>query len=71
MFWHGGAVTCIDLAHAEPDRTQDDDRCSWLAIAAAVRSQAEALPAEARTELEQFADLLDGIALLKVADGER
>jgi hypothetical protein len=64
-------VTCIDFAHAEPERAQADDPCSWQAIATAVRRQAETLPAEARTELEQFSDLLDGVAMLRRVDLER
>ena len=65
-------VTCIDFAHVELERMEADDPCSWQAIAAAVRRQAGTLPADARAELEQFSDLLDGIAaMLKKADAER
>ena len=42
--------------------------CSWQAIATAVRRHAATLSGEARMELEQFAELLDGIAKLNKAD---
>lgn len=56
-------VDCVEVETCEAERDSEDP-CSWALIITVLRDQLAGLPPNERGDLEDFIELLEGIAAL-------
>jgi hypothetical protein len=62
-------VICAELKAADADDDETAGDCSWGTIIAAIRQHGALQPAEVKADLDEWADLLEGVAALHALRG--